>query len=160
MSIKSAMDDVEAFHVAACVPVYDTPVSMDNMSPAFIYDALDLRCRLLREEHDEVHLASTGLFAACTDDEQRAAMVKVADGLADLIYVCIGTALTLGIPLDRVWKEVHRSNMAKVQGGVRRREDGKILKPEGWTPPDVEGCLYGDAEKPSRGVYGWPKVPG
>jgi predicted HAD superfamily Cof-like phosphohydrolase len=42
-----------------------------------------------------------------------------------------------------VWKEVHRSNMAKLEGGVRKREDGKILKPEGWTPPDVEGVMYG-----------------
>ena len=44
-----------------------------------------------------------------------------------------------GIPLDRVFEEVHRSNMAKlVDGKPVRREDGKILKPEGWTPPDMK----------------------
>jgi len=41
-----------------------------------------------------------------------------------------------------VFAEVHRSNMAKlVDGKVIRREDGKVLKPEGWTPPDVKGAM-------------------
>jgi predicted HAD superfamily Cof-like phosphohydrolase len=45
--------------------------------------------------------------------------------------------------LDEVFKEVHRSNMAKlVDGKVIRREDGKILKPAGWTPPDIKGVLF------------------
>jgi len=68
----------------------------------------------------------------------------LSDGLADLIYVCVGCALEYGIPLDRVGDEVQRSNMAKVDpltGAVRRRLDGKILKPEGWTPPDIAGVM-------------------
>jgi predicted HAD superfamily Cof-like phosphohydrolase len=33
--------------------------------------------------------------------------------------------------------------MAKlVDGKPIRREDGKILKPEGWTPPDIKKILY------------------
>ena len=36
--------------------------------------------------------------------------------------------------------EVHRANMAKA-GGPRRHEDGKLLKPVGWSPPDIEGEL-------------------
>lgn len=73
-------------------------------------------------------------------------MEKIADGLADVIYVAVGAALEFGIPLDRVWAEVHRSNMAKVDpatGKVIKRADGKVLKPEGWTPPDVAGVLKG-----------------
>ena len=49
-----------------------------------------------------------------------------------------------GIPLDRVWAAVHRSNMAKVDpatGKVIKRADGKVLKPEGWTPPDIPAAL-------------------
>lgn len=45
----------------------------------------------------------------------------------------------LGIDLGPVFEEVHRANMAKVGGPTRA--DGKILKPEGWTPPDVAGVL-------------------
>ena len=59
------------------------------------------------------------------------------------IYVEIGTALQLGIPLDRVWTEVHRSNMAKVADGVVLNEMGKVQKPEGWEPPDVEKAVFG-----------------
>lgn len=142
MSIKSAMDDVECFHVAAGVPVRDRPIAIAT-EEAFA-DA-QLRSSLINEEcNRELLPALEELSWEACQDEQDALMVKVADGLADLIYVCIGTALTLGIPLDRVWKEVHRSNMAKVQGGVRRRDDGKILKPDGWTPPDIEGVIYGE----------------
>ena len=43
-----------------------------------------------------------------------------------------------------VWNEVQRANMAKVGlGGVKKREDGKVLKPDGWTPPDVEKAVFG-----------------
>jgi predicted HAD superfamily Cof-like phosphohydrolase len=33
-----------------------------------------------------------------------------------------------------------RSNFAKIgeDGKVRKREDGKVLKPVGWTPPDLK----------------------
>ena len=63
-----------------------------------------------------------------------------------MIYIAVGTALELGIPLEPVWDEVHRSNMAKVDpetGKVRKREDGKVLKPEGWVRPDIAGAIYG-----------------
>lgn len=53
----------------------------------------------------------------------------------------IATAMINAIPFDAVWDEIHRSNMAKVDGPVR--DDGKILKPEGWVPPDVAGVLKG-----------------
>jgi predicted HAD superfamily Cof-like phosphohydrolase len=46
--------------------------------------------------------------------------------------------------MDDGWKEVIRSNMAKVDpetGFVKKRADGKILKPEGWTPPDLASLI-------------------
>jgi predicted HAD superfamily Cof-like phosphohydrolase len=90
-----------------------------------------LRVKLLKEE-----------FIEYMDGESFNDIVEVADALADIIYIACGTAVSYGIPLDRVFTEVHRSNMAKlVDGKVIRREDGKIQKPEGWTAPDVEGVL-------------------
>jgi predicted HAD superfamily Cof-like phosphohydrolase len=68
----------------------------------------------------------------------------IADAIADSIYVLVGTALEYGIPLDRVWAAVRAANMAKVDpvtGLVRKRADGKILKPDGWQPPDIAGVL-------------------
>jgi predicted HAD superfamily Cof-like phosphohydrolase len=91
----------------------------------------DLRKKLLIEEVNEYYNAEYA------DD-----LVEIADALADIIYIACGTAVSYGIPLDRVFTEVHRSNMAKlVDGKVLRRSDGKIQKPEGWTPPDIETIL-------------------
>ena len=59
-----------------------------------------------------------------------------------MLDVC-GIAMNLGIPLNAVFAEVHRSNMAKLlpDGSVLRRADNKILKPDGWTPPDIRQVL-------------------
>lgn len=78
------------------------------------------------------------------ESEENEDLENLAKELADIIYIVCGTAVSYGIPLDRVFEEVHRSNMAKlVDGKPIRREDGKILKPEGWMPPDIKSILYG-----------------
>lgn len=90
-----------------------------------------LRIKLLTEE-----------FAEYTEAEIEHDLVEIADALADIIYIACGTAISYGIPLDEIFNEVHRSNMAKlVDGKVLRREDGKIQKPEGWTSPDIKNIL-------------------
>ncbi len=66
------------------------------------------------------------------------------DALLDIIVVCIGAGLSAGFPMQKGWDEVIRSNMDKVDpetGYVRRRSDGKILKPENWTPPRLAQML-------------------
>lgn len=79
------------------------------------------------------------------ESEDNEDLENLAKELADIIYITCGTAVSYGIPLDRVFAEVHASNMAKlVDGKPIRREDGKILKPEGWTPPDVKKILFGE----------------
>lgn len=84
-----------------------------------------MRRRLITEELCE-------LDEAVADKD----LVETADALADLLYVTYGYAITLGIDIDAVFAAVHASNMAKAPGGVViRREDGKVLKPEGWEPP-------------------------
>lgn len=66
-------------------------------------------------------------------------MIEIADGIVDSIVVLIGTAITYGIDIRPIWKEIHKTNMAKKDGPIR--EDGKKLKPEGWKPPDVASIL-------------------
>jgi predicted HAD superfamily Cof-like phosphohydrolase len=48
--------------------------------------------------------------------------------------------VTLDIPNQRVWDEVKRSNFSKIgpSGKVERREDGKILKPDTYSPPNIK----------------------
>lgn len=95
------------------------------------YNERKLRRKLLKEEYVEY-----------MDAEEEDDIVEIADALADLIYIACGTAVSYGIPLDVIYNEVHRSNMSKlVDGKPIYREDGKVMKPEGWTPPDVKGIL-------------------
>lgn len=63
----------------------------------------------------------------------------LVDATVDLDYVVEGLRVRLGVDGDPIWTAVHAANMAKRTGPIR--EDGKRLKPEGWTPPDVEGLL-------------------
>jgi predicted HAD superfamily Cof-like phosphohydrolase len=98
-------------------------------SPGFPDDKVQkLRESIEREEFEEMLEANA-----------RKDMPEVADGIADLIYVLLGRAVSYGIDLRPIWDEVQRTNMEKVGG--TKREDGKILKPEGWKPPDVAGLL-------------------
>jgi len=99
-----------------------------------------LRQSLIDEEATETCLA----LADLTDETH--AMAEVADGLVDTIYVCIGAALELGIDLDPLFEEVHRTNMAKVGG--QSRSDGKIMKPPGWQAPRIAELLKAQGWKP------------
>lgn len=70
--------------------------------------------------------------------------VEEFDAVLDMIVVLIGYGLSRGWPMLAGWEEVMRSNMAKIDpktGLVTKRADGKILKPEGWTPPDLAEVL-------------------
>lgn len=66
--------------------------------------------------------------------------------LADLIWVCCGAALTFGIPLDKVFDEVSRSNMSKLgeDGKPILRDDGKILKGPNYSEADIKSILWPD----------------
>jgi predicted HAD superfamily Cof-like phosphohydrolase len=66
--------------------------------------------------------------------------VEQLDACMDLIWVTLGFCYMKGYDVDRAWAEVARSNLAKIDpntGKVIKRADGKVLKPEGWTPPNL-----------------------
>ena len=117
--------NVRSFHIAFGQRVGEKPELPTDP------DERQLRIKLLEEEFNEY------LAAEVRDD-----LVEVADALADIVYIACGTAVSYGIPLDEIFLEVHRSNMAKlINGQVLRRDDGKIQKPEGWTAPDIQSVL-------------------
>lgn len=69
--------------------------------------------------------------------EEATNTIEQADALVDAIYYICDTAVRHGMNLDPLFSIVHRANMQKVvDGKVIRREDGKILKPEGWEDPE------------------------
>ena len=63
----------------------------------------------------------------------------VAKELADLLYVVYGTAVSCGIDMAPVFREVHRSNMSKVGG--HKRADGKWMKPPNYSPARLQPIL-------------------
>ena len=110
------------FNQAFDIPKLDSP----DIGPE---ELIELRIKLLREEVEEY------AEAARAGD-----LVEVLDALADIGYILAGTILNHGMQniYDDAFDEVHRSNMAKlVDGKVLRREDGKVMKPQGWTPPQL-----------------------
>jgi predicted HAD superfamily Cof-like phosphohydrolase len=66
--------------------------------------------------------------------------VEQLDALLDFIVVTTGAIHSGGFDGEGAWKEVMRTNFAKIDhetGKVRKREDGKVLKPLGWEPPEL-----------------------
>jgi predicted HAD superfamily Cof-like phosphohydrolase len=64
--------------------------------------------------------------------------VECLDALIDILVVTVGAIHSMGADGEGAWNEVMRTNFAKIDlvtGKVRKREDGKVLKPEGWSPP-------------------------
>ena len=66
--------------------------------------------------------------------------VEQLDALIDILVVTVGAIHSMGADAEGAWKEVMMTNFAKIgeDGKVRKREDGKVLKPTGWTPPDLK----------------------
>ena len=105
----------------------DQPVDGSQMS------LFDMYCDLIEEEHTELKAA-----LAANDN------VEVLDALVDILVVTIGAIHSAGFNAEGAWKEVMQTNFAKIDretGKVRKREDGKVLKPIGWEPPDLKPFL-------------------
>ena len=92
------------------------PILMSKEAVAFIR-------KMVNDELDELDEANT--------------KVDQADALVDAIYYICDCAVRHGMNLDPLFDIVHGANMKKViNGKVIRRDDGKILKPEGWERPE------------------------
>ena len=90
----------------------------------------NLYTKLIQEETDELWVAN----AAANPTE-------CLDALIDIMVVTIGAIHSLGVDGEGAWAEVMRSNLDKIDpitGFVKKREDGKVLKPEGWKPPELD----------------------
>lgn len=126
--LPTLFDHVVSFHSS----MGEIPVEQGDYSGLLNQALCDLRVRLIEEELDELK-----------DGLRKRDPVEVADALADLAYVVLGSADRFGIPFNEVFAEVHRSNMSKVceDGTVLRRSDGKIIKPDTYEPPCIEKII-------------------
>lgn len=121
---------VEAFHRMFEILVHRAPTVVDEGTRA-------LRERLIQEEFDELK------EAMAKND-----LPAIAKEMADLLYVVYGTAVSYGIDMDPVFREVHRSNMSKVGG--YKREDGKWVKPVTYSPAAIAPILAEQSSQNGR----------
>ena len=92
-------------------------------------DQFDLYLKLIQEEVSELQTA--------VDNNDR---IEQLDALIDIMVVTVGAVQSLGVDGEGAWKEVMSTNFAKIDsltGRVRKREDGKVLKPVGWRSPEL-----------------------
>ena len=92
-----------------------------------------LYSNLIQEEYDEF------INAIHSEDD-----IEQLDACMDMIWVILGYCHMKGYKVDAAWNEVAHSNFAKIDtatGKVRKREDGKVLKPEGWKPPELDSYV-------------------
>ena len=107
--------DIDTFHTAC-----DQEPSPENYA---------MYLSLIKEEYDE-------LITAIFDDDK----VEQLDALVDILVVTMGAIRAGGMDGEGAWKEVMDTNFTKIDpetGKVRKREDGKVLKPEGWKAPEL-----------------------
>ncbi len=131
--MNEAQAMVAAFHRLFEIVEHDVPTEPDEGTRA-------LRIRLIHEEFEELKEAMV-----------QGDLTAVAKEMADLLYVVYGTAVSYGIEMDPVFREVHRSNMSKVGG--HKREDGKWVKPATYSPAQIAPILAQQAAAcPEAGV--------
>jgi predicted HAD superfamily Cof-like phosphohydrolase len=103
-------------------------------------DQFKLYLKLIKEEYNEL-LEAQGLnqnldrIGYLPVDK-----VETLDALIDIMVVTVGALQSLGVDAEGAWKEVMSTNFAKIDsltGRVRKREDGKVMKPTGWQPPEL-----------------------
>jgi len=108
-------------------------VSCDQSVSSYNQNQFDLYVNLIREELQELN---EGI-----DNEDN---VEKLDALVDILVVTIGAIHSMGANAQGAWDEVMTTNFAKVDaqtGKVRKREDGKVLKPENWQPPNLRSFI-------------------
>jgi len=118
-------EKVAQFMKACDQQVVETPQMPDEFTTS-------LRLHLI---HEEVHELVEGI--------RNRDIVEIADALTDILYVVYGAGHAFGIPLDKCFDEVQRSNMTKVMpnGKVLKNAEGKVMKPDTYEEPNLEKVL-------------------
>ena len=122
---ETVQDMLRIFHRA-----FKQPVGLKYPKPSSVIDGeKNLRKKLIQEEYKE-------LMDAISNDKSD----DVLKELCDLVYVCVGFAVTYGWDFDSAFNRVHTSNMSKLdaEGNPVYREDGKVIKSDCYQPPNLK----------------------
>lgn len=120
--------------------ILDVQIFMQACGHEPSHKLISLYHDLVREEVGELEEAMAAFNASETEAEETQAKADALDAICDSIWVLIGLAKTMDLPLEAGWDAVASTNLKKIDpvlGTVRRDENGKIMKPDRWVPPDM-----------------------
>lgn len=129
------------------------PICLDKDNVFFIIKMViseldELACTVTENKTEKNNLMSEAFSSRdeCNDFDHDSSVKKIsaqADAMVDAWYYMLNVSAKHGMNLSELFKVVHKANMDKkdpVTGRfIRRESDGKIVKPQGWSPPDVQG---------------------
>lgn len=131
--LHEVIDHVRAFHDAFLIDNHHSPTVLVKEQEYM------LRHRLMQEENDEY-------LDACRKGD----IIEIADALGDQLYILCGTILRHGLQhkIEEVFLEIQRSNMSKLDANGQPifREDGKVMKSELYTRPDIKKIIHENSE--------------
>jgi hypothetical protein len=87
---------------------------------------------------EKAKVKSLGMEYNKTDIEK---IIGQMDAVVDAFYFLAGTCVEIGIQPQALFEIVQAANMAKLGADgkpIIRESDGKIMKPEGWEPPEAK----------------------
>jgi predicted HAD superfamily Cof-like phosphohydrolase len=126
-AFKAILDPVRKFNEAFDIETLEEPKALTQ-------DKIKLNARLMAEENTEYREAG-----------MKKDLVEIADALGDQMYILAGNILKHGLQdkIADIYMEIQRSNMAKLDASGKpiKREDGKVIKPDTWTPPNIKKIL-------------------
>lgn len=114
---------------------------------------------LVREEIGELEEAMALFHSAESKQDEQLAKADALDAICDSVWVLVGLARSMDLPIEWGWDAVAISNARKVDpelGTVIRDKNGKIQKPLGWRPPDMLKIVQ--QYEASRAALGKPEI--
>ena len=127
-------------------------VSLGGMVEVNLFADQEKFMQACNQTVDQYNGTQFNMYCALIDEEfkelqqsiQNNDNIECLDALIDILVVTIGAIHSMGADGEGAWQEVMRTNFAKIDpdtGKVRKREDGKVLKPPGWSAPNLGNYL-------------------
>lgn len=147
---KSDATDVKAFTHACDQPCSPRPALMSREEVEFITkmildELLELNATVLdprAAKNMMTRLIGNAKDVPRVQGDEANLIAEQGDAFVDIWYYSLNAACKKGVNLSSIFQLVHAANMAKIDprtGKCIKRQDGKIMKPQGWQPPNVRG---------------------
>lgn len=128
--MKTPLQLVRDFHTAFNLP-------KDRHLP--VWPEVQLRMRLHKEEYEEAYSEMAIAAVSAMQGKAIPNRENLTKELCDLLYVVYGTGVAFGLDLDGGLREVHRSNMSKLDedGRPLHFPNGKVKKGPNYTEANM-----------------------